>query len=177
MCVATGTRPDSATGADVIITPLLEHIANRYAIERFEITRSWEQAPYLTRWTLSGKRFEGNGRAVFLHHFERSDADEMHDHPWRFVSLILAGGYYEVTPAKGWVNGIGPTQKRWYGPGRILTRPAEWIHRVEIPPGRCCWTLILRGVRVRSWGFHCPNLGFVPWRTHLANSEHTGGCG
>jgi hypothetical protein len=160
-----------------MIVSLLEWFADRYASERFEITRSWEAVPYLTRWTLSGKRFEGLGRALFLHHFHRSDADEMHDHPWPFTSVILAGGYYEVTPARGWANGVGPTQRRWYGPGRVITRPAKWIHRVEIPAGRDAWTLIIRGRKERGWGFWCPVVGYLPWREHLANAERTGrGC-
>lgn len=160
---------------------ILEWLANRIASERSVITRKWEQVPYLTRWTLSGSRYgkdpSHRERAVFLHHFQRSDLDELHDHPWPFVSIILAGGYYEVTPAKGWSNGEGPTQRRWYGPGRILTRPANWIHRVEIPEGRDAWTLILRGKKEKSWGFFCKSVGYVPWRDHLANAEATGrGC-
>lgn len=160
----------------------LSWIADRLTSERFEITRSWEATPYLTRWTLSGSRFGRDPghreRAVFLHHFHRSDADEMHDHPWAFTSIILAGGYYEVTPASGWANGVGPVQRRWYGPGRVLTRPAKWIHRVETPAGREAWTLILRGKKEKSWGFFCPHIGYRPWREHLAAAERTGhGCG
>lgn len=157
--------------------PLLERIADRIARERFEITRSWENVPYLTRWTLSGRRFEGNSRAVFLHRFQRSDADEMHDHPFRFVSLILAGGYWEVTPAKGWRDGVGPVGRVWYGPGSVLHRPAKWIHRVEIPEGRECWTVVVRGRKERGWGFFCKS-GYVPWREHMVRAEATGsGCG
>lgn len=54
-------------------------LADTFAGERFEITRQRDQVPYLTRWTLAGKRFEGDDKAVFLHRFQRSDADEMHD--------------------------------------------------------------------------------------------------
>lgn len=42
-------------------------------------------SPYLTRWTLR----ETTLGSLYLHHFHRSDADENHDHPWPFVSLIL----------------------------------------------------------------------------------------
>ena len=157
---------------------LLLWLADRLASEKFEITREWSRLPYLTRWTLLGRRNEGTGRAVFLHRFRRSDADELHDHPWPFVSIILAGGYHEVTPAPGWAGGSGPTRRRWYGPGSVLRRPARWIHRVEIPDGAEAWTLILRGRKERSWGFWWPSVGFVPWRVHLANAEATGrGCG
>lgn len=160
-----------------MLNRLLRWLADRFARERFEITRAFTQEPYLTRWTLSGKRFEGDGRAVFVHRFQRSDADEMHDHPWPFTSVILAGGYHEITPGEGWADGSGPTVRRWRGPGRILRRPARWIHRVEIAPGAEAWTLILRGVKERSWGFWCPFKGFIPWRQHLAMAEATGdGC-
>lgn len=152
--------------------------ADTIATERHEITRQWEKLPYLTRWTLQGQRFEGQDKAVFLHRFQRSDADEMHDHPWPFTSVILAGGYYEVTPHVGWKDGDGPTKRIWYGPGAVLHRPATWIHSVQIPEGQEAWTLILRGPKERSWGFWCPKIGYRPWRDHLAAAEATGnGCG
>lgn len=160
---------------------MFEWLLDRFAAERFVITRSWSAVPYMVRWTLLGKRW-GAGqaerkRAVFVHRFLRSDADEMHDHPWPFTSVILSGGYWEETPAPGWANGSGPVRRRWYGPGRVLRRPANWIHRVVIPEGREAWTLVFRGVKERSWGFWCPVVGFVPWRSHLANLEATGaGC-
>ena len=155
----------------------LERLADRVAREKHVITRTWSNLPYLTRWALIGRRSEGS-RAVYLHRFQRSDADEMHNHPWPFVLVILAGGYYERTPAPGWANGDGPTRLRWYGPGRVLVRPANWVHSVVIPDGREAWTLILRGRKCQSWGFFCPAVGFVPWRTHAANYERTGtGCG
>ena len=160
----------------LIVSPLLNFVADRVAVAKDVITRSWEATPYLTRWTLCGSR-TSDSRTVFLHRFLRSDADEMHDHPWPFRSVILAGGYYEVTPAKGWANGEGPVQRRWYGPGRILTRPAEWIHRIEIPEGHECWTLVFRGTKERGWGFWCPLIGFRPWREHMAAAERTGGKG
>ena len=135
--------------------------------EVFEIGRKGLDR-YLTRWTLWGRRF-GEGSKVFLHLFHRGDAEPyFHDHPWPFWSLILWGGYWEESEAG----------RKWYGPGRLLRRPAEWRHRVELPPGRKCWTLIWCGVRVRSWGFWCPGTGFLPWRQHEANqSAGLPGCG
>lgn len=155
---------------------ILENIADRIAAERFDITRAWTRVPYLTRWSLLGRRTEGDA-ALYLHRFQRSDYEEPHDHPWPFVSLILSGGYWELTPAPGWKNGAGPLRRRWYGPGRVLVRPAHWIHRVDIPDGREAWTLVLRGKKVRSWGFWCP-AGFRPWRQHQSAMHRTGsGCG
>lgn len=142
------------------------------------ITRAWTTRPYLTRWTVA--KLPG-GRKVFLHHFQDSDSDAMHNHPWGFTSVILAGGYWEKTPVRGWVNGIGPTREQWYGPGRVLIRPARWIHAVRLPDGkggvpRPCWSLLYIGIKVRSWGFWCPS-GFTPWREHLVNFYKYGsGC-
>ncbi len=136
--------------------------------ERFDIGRP-NQSVYLTRWTLWGQRYGKPGAwRVFLHCFHRGDAEPyFHDHPWPFVSLILSGGYWEHTP-RG---------KRWYGPGRLLRRPAEWAHRVELPAGKRCWTVVITGPKSRSWGFHCA-AGWLGWREHVANIDAgKPGCG
>jgi hypothetical protein len=120
---------------------------------------------YLTRWSLWGSRW-APGRKLFLHCFHRGDAEAYdHDHPWPFWSLILWGGYWEHTPAG----------KRWYGALSLLRRPAAWRHRVELPEGRRCWTLVWTGPRSRTWGFWCP-AGWIPWKQHEA-SQLAGGTG
>lgn len=160
--------------------PWLERWIDRIACSRVNIARVTPDGhdPYLTRWRLIGRHHgEGSPFAVYLHRFLRSDSDTMHDHPWPFTSLILAGGYYEKTPAPGWSNGVGPTRLRWYGPGRILVRPANWVHAVILPPGGTAYTLVFRGAKTRSWGFHCPG-GWKPWREHHRSLALTGdGCG
>lgn len=152
-------------------------------LKRFEkhvITRSKTNDEYLTRWIIWGSRTASETRprpAVYLHQFHRSDADEMHNHPWPFVSVILWGGYWERTPATGWTNGDGPTRRRWYGPGRILWRPHGWIHSVDIPAGKTAFTLFIRGIKRSSWGFFCPRIGFINWREHQLNLLEKGsGC-
>jgi hypothetical protein len=152
---------------------LLLWLLNLLGVERHEIGRKGLDV-YLTRWVLFGRRGpdgsrrRGPGRKLFLHWFHRGDAEPyFHDHPFEFVSLILAGGYWEETPAG----------RRWYGPGSLLRRPATWRHRVELPTGRSCWTLVLTGPRVRDWGFWCSH-GWLPWRTHEANQvAGLSGCG
>ncbi len=132
---------------------------------RHDITRPGRPA-YLTRWDLRGNRHRP-GRHLFVHLFHRGDEPYDHDHPWPFWSVILAGGYWEHTPAG----------RRWYGPFRLLRRPADWRHHIELPPGRRCWTLVWTGPRVRGWGFWCPS-GWIPWRQHAANLEAgLPGCG
>ena len=122
---------------------------------------------------------------IYVHKFLRSDDDRaLHDHPWWFVSLMLRGRYDEVTDR-------GVKRRR---AGSIAYRPAEWRHRVrlirrglpsagqvwEVP----CWTLIITGRRVRTWGFWCkyrldehptapPDFErFIPW-TEFGDA----GCG
>lgn len=148
---------------------MLNWIINKLARERHDIGRAGMPL-YLTRWVLWGSRY-GDGFKAFLHCFHRSDDDVPHDHPWPYTSVVLWGGYWEETP-----DGKGGMARRWYGPGSVIRRPAEWVHRVVIPAGSKCWTLFVPGVKVRSWFFHCPT-GMVEWREFLARQERgAAGC-
>jgi hypothetical protein len=99
---------------------------------------------YLVRYTL----FECQFFQICLHVFFRSDASDMHDHPWNFVSLILWNGYTEHVSNKGVV-----TVSRKY-PGMILFRRAKHMHKVELINGRRAISLVLMGKRQRIWGFN-----------------------
>src|SRR4051794_40321026 len=72
------------------------------------ITRA-DERPYLVRLIV----FRCPWFACYLHWFHGNDDACLHDHPWGFISFILAGGYWETTP-RG---------RRWYGPGSLLVRP------------------------------------------------------
>lgn len=99
--------------------------------------------PYLTRYYLflrDRKWFPFN---IFMHNFHKSDPDDLHDHPWPFVTIILKGGYWEHTP-KG---------KFWRGAGTINWAGSKSLHRVELEPGVDTWTLFIPGPTVREWGF------------------------
>jgi hypothetical protein len=154
---------------------MLERILDWIGIEKHEIGRQG-LTRYLTRWVLCGKRDPETGlrrwgppsHRVFIHWFHNGDPESyLHDHPWSFWSLIIWGGYWEHTESG----------KRWYGPLRLLRRPANWRHRVELPDGRRCWTLVWTGSKERSWGFWCPR-GFMPWRQHDSNMQAgIPGCG
>lgn len=127
-------------------------------------------SPYLVRWHLIDT--ERHGR-LYLHRFWRSDEDVLHDHPWAFWSLILWGGYVEVTPCLPWGQwGL------WHRTGSLLRRPATWRHRVVVPDrlrGRV-WTLVWTGPKVREWGFWCPR-GWISFHEHRARRAQTGeGC-
>lgn len=105
----------------------------------------------LRRWTLF--RLPG-GRALYLHHFRCSDARSMHDHPKRFVTIGLKGGYVEESLVQFpllqtcWT---GRVRQRFVAPW-IRAFGAHHIHRTRVSP-RGCWTLAYVGPRVREWGF------------------------
>jgi hypothetical protein len=110
--------------------------------------------PYLYRWYVLPRNRVFN---VYLHKFLRDDDDRaLHDHPWWFVSLIVKGGYREITN--------DGTEFRFAGSWGF--RPATHRHRVSlyriddyVVPA---WTLVITGRKKRTWGFWCPK-GFVPW--------------
>lgn len=127
-------------------------------------------SPYLTRFTI----LETKLGAAYIHVFHRSDADEHHDHPWHFLSVILWRGYVEETACsdcggKGWNReddlsgqpwqimcdtciGEGKFYQRVW-PGMILFRKATHRHRVELVEGRRAMTFVVRGPYIRQWGF------------------------
>lgn len=105
----------------------------------------------LRRWTLF--RLPG-GRALYLHHFRCSDARSMHDHPKRFVTIGIKGGYVEewLDPSPLlWAIASGRRRRRCVAPW-MRTFPARHVHRVRVSP-RGCWTLAYAGRKTRDWGF------------------------
>lgn len=127
-----------------------------------------EDAPYLRRWWIIPKNDDRN---YYLHHFCRDDVDRaLHDHPWESLSIVIWGGYHEVTQ-------LG---KRWFGIGSVIRRQATYRHRIIVSEsGRDCWTIFITGPKVREWGFWCPK-GFVHWRDFVdpTNTGRVGvGCG
>lgn len=112
--------------------------------------------PYMHRWVLTTP-----WGTVRLHHIVRSDDDRcLHDHPWSFVSLILRGGYFDITA----------DAERWCRAGTIVRHRAEDAHRLVVLPRSVgtTWTLVFTGPRRRKWGFHTPD-GWVYWREFLAD--------
>lgn len=111
-------------------------------------------SPYLTRYTLLDiKNFQ-----LCLHIFHRSDAEDLHDHPWPFISLILWRGYVEVTP-KG-------RSRKW--PLMMLFRNATHSHRVELVGNKKSVSLVLMGKRKREWGFFTKE-GWTQWQKYYTD--------
>lgn len=130
--------------------------------------------PYLLRWFLIPRNPLFN---LYLHQFRRSDDDRaLHDHPWFNLSVLLRGGYVEHTIAAGGVH--RQVRRR---AGQFALRSPWRAHRIELPIRRIvtltpdgrrswqaipvpCWTLFVTGPRMRAWGFHCRDAGWVHWR-------------
>ena len=80
--------------------------------------------------------------------FLKSDPDDLHDHPWAFRTLILAGGYWEFTDEG----------KFWRGPLSYNYAPANTFHRVELDKNvPYCWTLFIPSKSFKEWGFKTAN--------------------
>jgi hypothetical protein len=103
-------------------------------------------SPYLTRYTLVSTRWF----QLCVHVFHRSDADELHDHPWNFWTLILWRGYDERVSSLSMPHS---SQLLHHRAGAFLYRPAEHMHRVILREGKPAVTLVLMTKRRREWGF------------------------
>lgn len=146
-------------------------ISIAYRREPDFVIRRAGQEPYLQRWWLIPRN---PVFGVYLHRFLNDDDDRaLHDHPWPNVSILLRGGYVEVTPLtkrqeEGAAVMPGRGKRREYFAGDIKFRGPRSLHRIELlrdGTGKRvpCWTLFIRGPVVREWGFACPK-GWRPWR-------------
>ena len=133
--------------------------------------------PYLKRWWILPRNPLFN---IYLHQFLRSDDDRaLHDHPWAWCSILLRGGYTEVTQRVADNGRVRALIWRTYLDGSIRIHRPRFAHRLEIDPLQPCWTLFITGPRVREWGFHCPR-GWVPWERFTAPDDKGAigpGCG
>jgi hypothetical protein len=112
--------------------------------------------PLLTRYYLFLKDRKSFPFNVFLHKFHKGDPGDVHDHPWPYATLILAGGYYEYTPNFENNRMVSET-KHWRGPGHFrICKPTSY-HRIELKPGVTPWTLFMPGSQKREWGFLVKN--------------------
>lgn len=133
---------------------------------------------YLFRWEL----MRGRAWAVYLHKFVGDDwSRDLHDHPKRFISIGLWGGYVEHTPCgqeevcrraldiREPIPGL-EHQWEWRAPW-VRSFPADHIHRITGPtPERPCWTVVIVGRAVRDWGFWV-NGAWTWWRDYLKSPE------
>ena len=111
---------------------------------------------YMERFFLRNDR----EASVRFHHLVCSDEQDLHDHPWDFVSLVLEGSYREHTPEGSEV----------FGPGDCLVRSAEALHRLELVSDEV-WTFVSTGRVIRKWGFQTA-AGWRPWAEYLGAGRY-----
>lgn len=127
------------------IDRILQRVLSHFVI------RNKEGDPYMCRYRL----LRLPAFRIFLHHILRSDEEnELHDHPWAFVSLILWSGYLEVLPDR----------RRLVRAGDIIRHRATDSHRLILR--RPAWTLVFVTGRKRLWGFHTDS-GWMSYRDFL----------
>jgi hypothetical protein len=117
-----------------------------------------------------------------LHKIARSDNDrDAHDHPWRWATLILWGGYNDEqwgierdTDGKP-VRRVGPFWQKMF-PGRLAFRRPDHLHRVRLHDDgslgeRASWSLVWMAKKSAEWGFVTEDGTKIPWRKYL-NEEN-----
>lgn len=103
------------------------------------------------KWHIEGLPFP-----AALHRFTAPDAGDPHDHPWRFTSFVLIGGYEEEVWHRWPGTDEWRTERVRRFAGTVHKVEAEHIHRIVGLPPEGCWTLVLPGEPVRQphfWRF------------------------
>lgn len=130
---------------------------------------------YLNRWGFSHDRIGG----ILLHRMDAPDPGvDLHDHPWWFVSIILWGGYTEERAsireavsraaradqldARAGQRNAGvrgtTTRRRWLS---VRSMRLDECHTITETHRSHSWSLVIKGPRLRSWGFYLPD-GYMP---------------
>jgi hypothetical protein len=128
----------------------------RPPVKRFGITRREvvgnPDCPVMTRWVVAV-----GGFSIRLHRFCADHEDvHPHSHPWSFVTLVLAGGYDDISMTDGRVDKLRA--------GSVRLRPSAHRHRTRVG-AHGCTTLLLTGCLTNEWGFWVRGR-FYPWRLY-----------
>lgn len=149
--------------------PFIKAFVRKYIGGRSDI--SLAGSLYMRRWRLGPDWLPG----LRVHQIVRSDDDRaLHDHPFDFITFILKGGYWEH---------LADGSRTFHGPGTVLFRRAEMLHRLELNRtwrviGLCesddevpAWTFVIRGPHRREWGFDTLK-GWVHNRLFITKREN-----
>jgi len=116
------------------------------------------KVPYLIRYYLFLKNRKHFPFNITLHKILVSDEPTLHDHPWKYATFIIAGGYWEHIPIHSQEGNVVGSTRVWRGPGHFRMRGADDLHWLELakdPDGNeiPCWSLFFMGRKVKEWGF------------------------
>ena len=150
-----GFEPDEWT----ILRETTERFVNETTPDQIIKRRN---GPYLRRWS-QGRTAEEGRR--YLHHFEGSDPDDPHGHPWPSASLAIRGRMQEWWWSADEDPARDPGHLLRIEEGAIIVRSASHRHRVTVPEGETAITLFVTGPKVREWGFWTRQ-GEIPWQDY-----------
>ncbi len=114
--------------------------------------------------------------STLVHFFVRPDHDRaLHNHPWKFKTSILQGGYMERLPPEDWAVGSkkGPPADHhflWRNAGETILHEATDLHCVGAIKDNT-WTLVSTGPRIQEWGFHPEGKSFILSDKYLDHSR------
>lgn len=114
------------------------------------------ECPFAYRWSLRLGRLG----SIRVHKWLRPDDDRAHhDHQQDFVTLVLRGGYDDVSTVP--LEWSGALIRRWetrvdrLSRGSVRFRRAEHTHTVQNLDAPC-WTLLWFAPARRGWGYWVP---------------------
>lgn len=103
------------------------------------------ECPYAYRWVFNFSLF-----SIRIHKWIRSDDKRFfHDHPWGFLTIVLRGGYTDVSPDHNDPTGVS---RDVLSKGSIRYRASHHQHYVEVTESGAL-TLLFVGPKIREWGF------------------------
>lgn len=129
----------------------------------------FEEEVYLIRYFIFKSRFFN----IYIHRFLRSDADDLHDHPWHFWTYMLQGAYTEMSPQGLTRRTTKKNKFKYMAPTHLHSVKVDkvilWEERSRAP-----LTLCITGPIQREWGFvrivDLPGLDayrWMPWFEYL----------
>lgn len=108
------------------------------------------ECPVMTRTVLALGAF-----SLRLHRFAPDHEDvHPHSHPWWFATVVLSGGYEDVS-----LDGVDRL-----GRGAVRLRACRHTHRTRVGPAGCT-TIIITGPARHDWGFWVRGRYF-PWKLY-----------
>jgi len=103
-----------------------------------------EECPYMRRWVFNFYFF-----SIRIHQWYRSDDKRyMHNHGFNFLTVVLKGGYTDVSP----IGILGVEHHDVMSVGSIRYRKADHTHYVGWPK-RGTITILFCGRKIQNWGF------------------------
>lgn len=96
---------------------------------------------------------------IYVHKMTAPDpGPDPHDHPWWFLSWVLVGGYTEKRASTREPDKWRLVKRRWLS---FKAMRLDECHQIVHLAAPTVWTVVLKGVRRRRWGFYVDG-GWLP---------------